>query len=349
MSRSDGSAGRRIAGVLLSCLAAIPVAACGGTAGNQTDGSAPGADSRPGTSLTIVEWVIPRMNSFPHDPAVDSKGVAWWTDSDNSFIGRWDPMTGATMDWPTPTPDCRPLGLVADDRDHIWYTGQSCNRIGELDPVTGTITEYPAMGDPHTPAFQRGILWFTMSGASRYGRLAPSIGTVQTWPTPTPDADPYGIWPAPDGTLWVALFGTNKIAQIDPGQPAAMREVVLPSSDARPRRIAVDSRGFVYYTDFARGRLGRYDPAAGQFREWPSPSGDGAAPYGITIGPDQHIYYAESAADKIVAFDPATEQMQSIPIPTPGSVVRNMTTDFVRRRVWMALSGVGRMAYLDVP
>jgi len=81
MSRSDGAAGQRIEAGLLSFLAAIAVAACARTAGSDADGSAPRADSGPRTSLTIIEWVIPRMNSFPHDPAVDSKGVAWWTDS----------------------------------------------------------------------------------------------------------------------------------------------------------------------------------------------------------------------------------------------------------------------------
>ncbi len=316
------------------------LAACGSSA-SSVDAGAP--------RLAVTEWAIPRADSFPHDPAVDSRGVAWWADQNNSVIGRWDPATGATQDWPTPTPACGPHGITPDEHDALWYTGSGCGLIGRLDPATGVITEYGAMGSPHTAAFQNGALWFTINDTSRYGRLSPTDGSVETWPTPIPDAGPYGLWPAPDGTVWVALFGTNALGQIDPARPAAMRVVTLPHADARPRRVAVDTGGAVYYTDYPRGRLGRLVPATGELREWASPGGDGSAPYGITVGPDRRIYYAESASDTIVAFDPATEAMETIPIPTKGSIVRNMTTDFTRRRVWMALSGVGRMAYITVP
>jgi virginiamycin B lyase len=331
--------------------------ATGGTPGSAdgaAGGSPGGADAGPPpttapSTLKVVEWKIPRAGAFPHDPAVDGKGVSWWTDQSNSYIGRWDPVSGATMDWPTPTPACGPHGLVPDDQDHIWYTGQRCNKIGRLDPATGMITEYDAMGDPHTPAFHKGMLWFTMQSASKYGRVNPADGTVQAWPTPTPAAGPYGLWPAPDGTLWMALFNTNKVAQLDPANPVTLREVTLPNGGARPRRIAVDSVGHVYYTDYARGFLGRFDPATMQFKEWPSPAGANSDPYGITVGPDKRIYYGESGADTIVAFDPASEKMEVIAIPTKGSVVRNMATDMVRRRVWLSLSGQNRMAYIDVP
>jgi virginiamycin B lyase len=307
-----------------------------------------GGSAMPG-ALKVTEWPIPRAGNFPHDPAVDSKGVGWWTDQNNSYIGRWDPATGMTQDWATPTPACGPHGLTPDDQDNIWYTGQRCNKIGKLNPATGMITEYPAMGDPHTPVFHKGALWFTLQSASKYGRVNPASGMVETWPTPSPASGPYGIWPAPDGSLWVALFATNKIAQIKVEAPAMMLEVTLPAGGARPRRIAVDTAGHVYYTDYARGYLGRYDPATKMFKEWPSPAGAGSAPYGITVGPDKRIYYAESGNDTIAVFDPATEKFQSVAIPTKGSVVRNMATDLTRRRVWMSLSGVRKMAYIDVP
>ncbi|HEY0710478.1 MAG TPA: hypothetical protein VGG33_26980, partial [Polyangia bacterium] len=323
----------------------------GGAGGMTTSDAA--AETRPADATTgalkIVEWMIPRAAAFPHDPAVDSKGVGWWVDSDNSYIGRWDPATGATMDWPTPTPNCYPHGINPDDQDNLWYTGNRCGRIGKVNPTTGMITEYQAMAaDPHSLVFHRGAMWFTAQNAARYGRVNVSDGTVQIW-NASAGSKPYGLWPAPDGTLWVALFGTNKVGQVDPANPTMMREVTLPNGGARPRRIAVDTAGHVYYTDHARGFLGRFDPAANAFKEWRSPAGAGSQPYGITVGPDKRIYYCESGADTIAVFDPATEKFEVVAIPTKGSVVRNMTTDFARRRVWLGLSGVRRMAYIDVP
>ena len=73
-----------------------------------------------------------------------------------------------------------------------------------------------------------------------------------------------------------------------------------------------------------------------------------ARPYGITVGPDKRIYYFQGA-NSIAVFNPANEQFDTVQIPTAGSVVRNMATDFVRRRVWLGLSGVGRIAYINVP
>jgi virginiamycin B lyase len=314
----------------------------------------PAPGTPPAAPLTVKEFQIPRPNNFPHDPAVDSKGVSWWTDQTNSFIGFWDPATDKTMDFATPTPGCGPHGLTPDDEDNIWYTGQRCGRVGKLNPATGMITEYviPGGGGPHTPVLHKGAIWFTLQSGGRFGRIdpkAPVAQAVQTFPI---GSGPYGIWPSPDGSLWVAMFPTNKLVQINPDNPTMLREVVLPRAAARVRRLAVDKQGRVYYGDNAEGPLGRFDPGGegnSAFKEWPSPRGTNASPYGMTIGPDDRVYYFEGA-DSVAVFDPATEQFApSVKIPTTGSTVRHMATDSVRRRIWLSLSGRGRMAYIQLP
>jgi virginiamycin B lyase len=126
-----------------------------------------------------------------------------------------------------------------------------------------------------------------------------------------------------------------------------MREFTLPDAAARPRRLQVDPRGIVWYTDYARGYLGALDPKTGGVREWRSPS-DNAGPYGIAIGTDGKIWYNEARSSLMVAFDPRTEQMDTTRIPTSGAVVRHMVTDTARKRIWLALSGTGRIGRLDL-
>jgi virginiamycin B lyase len=152
---------------------------------------------------------------------------------------------------------------------------------------------------------------------------------------------------APDGSIWVALFGANKLGHIDPAT-GDMKEITLPQSGARPRRLAVDRSGTVWYSDFARGYLGSYDPKSGSFKEWLSPGGTSSAPYGISIAPDGRIFYDEAGRGAIVAFDPKTEKMESIKIPTGGAIVRNISVDSARSRVWLALSGTGRIGRIDL-
>ena len=40
--------------------------------------------------------------------------------------------------------------------------------------------------------------------------------------------------------------------------------------------------------------------------------------------------------------------MTVVKIPTPGAIVRNMSVDSSRGRVWLAESGVGRLGMVEV-
>ena len=232
----------------------------------------------------------------------------------------------------------------------MWYTAQGISKLGRLDPRTGSIEEYalPASArDPHTPLVRKGMVWFTVQGGNTYGRLDPRTRVVKVWTVPTKGALPYGMVNAPDGSIWVALFGTNKLAHID-GESGALREITLPESGARPRRLVVDESGMVWYTDFSRGRLGSYNPKNGAFSERLSPGGASSAPYGIAIAPDGRIFYNEAHSGTIVAFDRKTGKTETIRIPTPGSIVRNMSVDTTRSRIWLALSGTGRIGKIEL-
>jgi len=146
--------------------------------------------------------------------------------------------------------------------------------------------------------------------------------------------------------VWIALLGTNKLGRVDTAT-GAIKEYVIPSADARPRRLQVARDGVVWYTDFQRGYLGALDPRTGTFKEWKSVS-PGAGPYGIALGTDGRIWYNEAQSSRMIAFDPKTEQMIVVPIPTSGAVVRHMVTDPGRKRIWLALSGTGRIGMLQL-
>jgi virginiamycin B lyase len=300
--------------------------------------------------LAVVEYRLPRDNAFPHDPAVGRDGMVWYTDQQNSYIGRLDPATGKISDYPTPTAASGPHGIVVAPDGGVWYTAQRVGKLGRLDPATGQIKEYalPAeAGDPHTPLVRKGQIWFTVQQSNMYGRLDPATGEVKVWSAPTPRSLPYGMVNAPDGSIWVALFGTNKLGRID-GESGAMKEITLSQSGSRPRRLVVDGSGVVWYSDYARGRLGSYDPKNGAGKEWLSPGGATSAPYGIAIAPDGRIFYNEARPGAMVAFDRKTGRTETIDIPTRGSVVRNISVDSTRSRVWLAESGIGRLGKIEL-
>jgi hypothetical protein len=189
------------------------------------------------------------------------------------------------------------------------------------------------------------MIWFTAQTNDTYGRLDPSNGQTQVFNAPA-GSRPYGIAPAPDGSLWIALFGTNKLGRVDT-TTGAISLYDLPNASSRPRRIVVAWDGLVYYSDFPRGFLGRLDPATRQVREWRS-LGVNPQPYGIWTGTDGRVWFNTSNANLMVAFDPRTEQMESVTIPTPGNIVRHMLWDFDRGKLWLALSGTRRIGEIQL-
>src|ERR1019366_7058081 len=112
----------------------------------------------------------------------------------------------------------------------------------------------------------------------RIGRLDPKTGEIKLLTPPTPDSRPYGMAFDSKGTLFVVLFGTNKIASVDP-KTLAIREFTLPDPASRPRRLTITSDDIIWYADFSRGFLGRLDAATGKVTERQSPSGPRSQPY----------------------------------------------------------------------
>jgi virginiamycin B lyase len=143
------------------------------------------------------------------------------------------------------------------------------------------------------------------------------------------------------------LFGTNKLASIDP-ETMAIKEYELPNKASRPRRIAITPDDVIFYSDYSRGYLGRFEPATGKITEWPSPGGPNSLPYGMAYL-KRAIWYSEAGTrpNTLVRFDLETETFQTWPIPSGGGVVRNMmvTAD---GNIVMAESGVNRVALVEV-
>jgi virginiamycin B lyase len=168
---------------------------------------------------------------------------------------------------------------------------------------------------------------------------------------PTPNARPYGIVVAPDGRPWIVLFGTNKLATVDP-TTFALREIPLPREDARPRRLVVTSDGIIWYGDYRGGRLGRYAPATGAFREWSLPGGAGSLPYAMAGDARGRIWLVETGPrpNRFVMFDPRTSTFGApAPIPSGAGSVRHMMFHRATRTIWFGTDAntIGRARLVD--
>src|SRR5262252_4680359 len=297
---APASGGSSMRGLMIGVVVALPVLA---HAGGSNYGMAPGA--RPELSGKISEWPVPtpqfardpapgpdgaiyiavmfgnkiarfdpRTRAFkewelpagarPHGLLVDRHGQVWYTGNGNGTIGHLDPVTGKVVEYKAPSGG-DPHTLVIDDQGVIWFTVQGGNRIGRLDTQTGTISEFKAEGHPYGLTLDKaGNVWFCEIGAGKLGKLDPRSGTMSEL-TLESGSQPRRMATAPDGSLWVTLYGKGKLLRIDPVAAKVMHEYALPGGpNSGPYAVTVDGAGIVWANEFATDTIVRLDPQTGQ-------------------------------------------------------------------------------------
>lgn len=298
---------------------------------------AAGADD----TVRIDEWQVPYEASRPRDPFAESGDSVWFVGQRTGYLARFDveSMEFTRVDL---KPGSGPHNLIVGSDGIVWYAGNRNALIGRYDPSSGEIEAIAmpdrAAMDPHTLVFDAAEenIWFTVQSGNMIGRLNIESRKVDLIPSRTERSRPYGIKVAPDGSVWVVLFGTYKLAHIDK-ETLELTEIELPRTDAAPRRLEITSDGRVWYVDYAKGRLGVFDPSAESFREWPLPGGESSRPYGMASDSRDRLWIVESGVspNQFTGFDTATEEfIGSTPVPSGGGTVRHMHYHAPSGTVW---------------
>ena len=220
---------------------------------------------------TFKEWDLP-AGARPHGLLVDREGQVWYTGNGNGTIGHLDPATGKVTDHKAPSGG-DPHTLVIDSQGTIWFTVQGGQRIGRLDRASGKITEYNTRGNPYGLAVDKaGNIWFCQLSGDRLGRLDPKTGTITELQLDA-GSRPRRMATAPDGSLWVTLYGHGKLLRIDPAAQSVVKEYVLPHGPtAGPYAVTVDADGIVWVNEIQTDTVVRLDPKTGQTRVFTLPS-----------------------------------------------------------------------------
>ena len=290
--------------------------------------------------VEVKEWKVPWEKSRPRDPYVDpTTGRIWFVGQAGNYVGHLDQEKGTFKRFEIDS-GTYPHNVIVDGQGHGWYAGNRNGMIGRIDPATGKITRYPmpdpAVKDPHTLVFDRsGDIWFTAQQSAYVGKLTTSTGKIQLVRTPE-GSRPYGIVIDSKNRPWFNLFGTNKLATVDPAT-MALKTFDLPHDRARGRRIALTSDDRVWYVDYTRGFLGVLDPKTSAVREWAMPSGAPSMPYAMTVDDRDRLWAVESGVqpNKLVSFDSKSETwVSTTAVPSGGLTVRHMVFDPKTREIW---------------
>ena len=172
-------------------------------------------------TIEIDEWLVPWEGSRPRDPFAESDESVWFVGQRAGYLARLDVPSGEFLKVELKG-GSGPHNLIVGSDGIVWYAGNRTALIGRYDRKSDEIEEImmpdPAAGDPHTLIFDAAEenIFFTVQGGNMMGRLNIATRKVDLIPSPVERSRPYGIKLAPDGSIWVVLFGTNKLAHIDP-------------------------------------------------------------------------------------------------------------------------------------
>lgn len=306
-----------------------------------------------GTNAAITEYKVPYPGR-PRDPFVAGADEVWFVGQTDGYLARLTPSTGKFFKRDLGD-GAGPHNTIVGKDGIVWIAGNLNSYIGRYDRATDTLEKIAmpdaAARDPHTMVFDadQTHIWFTVQHGNFVGRMRIDDRKVELVKVPTEGARPYGIKIAPDGTPWIVLLGTNKLATVDPAS-MTLTEVTIPHDNARPRRLEITADGRLWYADFERSTLGSYAPKTKDFAEWRMPSGDASRPYGMASDSDGRVWIAETGIEpnQLVGFDTATEKfVATLKIPSGGGVVRHMDYHAPTNTVWFG-ADTGTIGKVDV-
>jgi virginiamycin B lyase len=111
----------------------------------------------------------------------------------------------------------RRLALAPDGR--IYYSDYARGKLGRLDPATGAIAEWSSPGGPRSrpyavAATAAGEIWYTEVGVrpNTLVRFDPKTERFGVAPIPSGGGVVRNMVATPDGRLFLACSGTNRIA-----------------------------------------------------------------------------------------------------------------------------------------
>ncbi len=216
-------------------------------------------------------WNLPE-GTRPQGLLIGRNGHLYFTGSGNGTVGELDTATSKLMLHKVPSGG-DPHTLVMEAGGVLWFTVQTPGRIVRFDPATRVFREHEVGGRPHGIAIDRaGYVWFCKFAGDRIGRLNPTDGNVNEVFTGE-NSQPRRMAASVDGSLWVTLYGTNRLIQVDPVKMVILKEYPLPNgSDGGAYSVTVDGTGVVWSNEITTDTVVRLQPKSGQLQALRLPS-----------------------------------------------------------------------------
>jgi streptogramin lyase len=233
----------------------------------------------PGTPTTVASGLT---LSTENDHAVSGvrieqrpDGTVWFLIPSNDRIVQLQPDGVTFKQWQIR--DDKNLGAnpvdFQIDGNFVWFieNGESqidagYSALGRLDTTTGALREWVIPGSRPAGFYRApdGKIWIAQSGARMQSLDLASLQVVDYRSTQT-FAYAHMV-PGPDGALWMADFGNNRIVRWEPGAATETSWTIVDPSVGllNPSQIMFDPNGDLWLSELSAARMDRFRPSTNE-------------------------------------------------------------------------------------
>lgn len=278
----------------------------------------------------IDEYTIPTANSAPLAIAADPMGRIWFTESNSSMLGMFDPTNRTFKEYVVPGVGDM-WGITVDNGGYVWLTQYSGK--GSVSPGGAVVS----------------------GGHGRLLRFDPANANFTIIDIPTVGSFPFRLITDSQGRVWFTELLGNKLGIYDP-RAHGIQEYPAPSSFAGPADLAFDSNGNVWFTEAYNQSLAMFQPITKKFVEYHlstnDPSRFVSSPIGISVDQNGHVWFADHGGSWIGEFDPSSQTLTRYPGAPPqsagyGIAIPNGLLIDKEGRVWFSEHWGNAIGYVD--
>jgi len=161
---------------------------------------------------------LPAPGSRPYGIVVNSRGIPFFCEFGANKLASIHPETMEIKECALPE-GARPRRLAVVENDIIYYSDFARGYLGRFDPKSGKVEEWASPGGPQSQPYgiavtQDGTIWYSESGVrpNRIIRFDPKTKTFAAWPIPSGGGVVRHMVATPEGDLYLACSGVDKVA-----------------------------------------------------------------------------------------------------------------------------------------
>lgn len=278
----------------------------------------------------INEYDVPTPSSAPLAVSVDRNGIVWFTESNATKLGRFDPNNDTFKEYTVPGAGDM-WGLTIDQRGYIWLTQYSLK--GSVSP-----------GGAVEPG-----------GYGRLIRFNPNNGNFTVINISTPGAFPFRVTTDSEGRIWFTELLGDQIGYYDP-ESGKLQTYAVPTPFAGPADLTFDRHGILWFTEAYNESVGKFDPNTGTFVEYRFSSLDPTqyvgSPVGIAVTADGIVWVGDHGGNWIVELNSTSLHVTLYPthFPPPEVYPISLVNDLLidgQGRIWFTEHGGNSIGCLD--